>query len=1028
MGDASLDREITSLRERIAESRPGDVADAASSTGLDATAGRTAWNRIAWKLCRLLLIRYVERGGDPADRDEAVDIVRRVAGASPAVPDARAATVSTVLGVLLVLRVMPAELMRPGRLEMSSVLRLFSGWRPSAGAAAEQDLDDGIVHLTRAMDAGALPARLRPTVQGLLGAAFMLRGTSRGDAKDMERALALMSEAIPGLSPGRAPGPAGAMNGAASGAANGVASGAANGAANGVVGVPDRPGLMRALIGMTADELARIDGSGAGGRAAALPRTDHALETLGKAWAALGDHSSGAFVAAELCAMLARRAHLAGRYADLNEAWKHVANALTAMEQDDHLLRHHPVYDDFLRTLAGMTVSSAALTFDHEKIDALVDLGRRVTARPGTDPGTRARDHFLAGTAMALRGLRDGSRADEAAAIDQLRRAAEGLPPGDDIALSAVGVLGGLLFDRHGRARNPAAADFYFARASEILRNCAMEGDGLDSTEELAVLGMGAYVRAVHGWRTADAERLDEALRELGPLVRRMPDDFPSRGGIHSILGIALVVRALLRGELDGDNEGLGILEEEAERAAADLLSGRTEGPGAHGLGAHGPAVDIPGPLVRGGYALIARTLLTGDDARLDRGIELLGLSLEAHRGGGAMPVGSGRLHGALGSAHLARRARRAGRGEDGDADFRAGVHHLERARELLKGRPGDPAKAAVLGQLARLYRERGDIEEAVSAGFAALGAYADDVMLRAGPESARAVAQGAADLAHVLAGWCLAEDRRRDAVAALELGRELVVHTATETRGLPEMLDALGRAGAAAEWRAYFAKAPRAGGKAAEMLGELLDLEPPDDLREHTLGLLLDGTGVVPFHAVPSMAEMAAALRATGSDALVYLMYGPDGTSGRALAVRATGELSSLELPSLNTGRKGLLVSFAEAKSALRQACPAEHGEALSRFGVALQSLCAWAGEVVRPLLDHVDGWGLGREPRLTLVPYGDLDLVPWHAARLGAGPREVILRQAVITYRASARHLVDGAARRAFALQGQGVITDAH
>jgi len=67
-------------------------------------------------------------------------------------------------------------------------------------------------------------------------------------------------------------------------------------------------------------------------------------------------------------------------------------------------------------------------------------------------------------------------------------------------------------------------------------------------------------------------------------------------------------------------------------------------------------------------------------------------------------------------------------------------------------------------------------------------------------------------------------------------------------------------------------------------------------------------------------------------------------------------------------------------------------------------------------PLLGHAAGWRLGRPPRLTLVPCATLGLVPWHAARTppaADGTRRYACQEAVLSYAATGRQLIDAARR---------------
>ncbi|RKS77158.1 CHAT domain-containing protein [Actinomadura pelletieri DSM 43383] len=935
-----------------------------------------------WGAVHASLNRYAEQGG-AANLAAAIDALR---GHAEPGGEEHGALANLTLGILLLLRIMPEGMMTLGEPDAASALRLFSDWTPLKDDAARGDLKEGIFRLRRGLDDDHLPAGARPLGRMCLGTALMLRaglGMEGTDASaDFGQALSLIREA---QSAGSLP--------------------------DSIAGI--RPhGLLQTLTGLTAGKLAADERERGIDPAIVRARLETSLDALGKAQAELADHAFGAFVASELGATLAQRAVITGQVNDLDKAWKQVSDALAEMDRSDHLLHGHPVHDDVLRTLAGLAVSNAAYTFEPARIDELVELSARVRKRTvSSDPRVKARDDFLAGMIWMLRSLRDGSRADESVAIEHLRKAAEGIHPDDDLALSVVGVLGALLFDRHGRKGgfdDAAAAGLYFETAARVLREREDGERGLGSLEEVAVLGLGTYVRVVRGWRVRDADLVEAALADLRPLAAGLPDDHAWRAVVRTALGIGTIARAVLRRESEGIGVGAGILAEEAERAAAGVSEGSMPGRMA------ALVADTAGRLMRGGGALAAWAIISDDGPRLDRAIELIELSLDERLAAGhPAPATPARLHWALAVARLVRRDRLRGLGQDAQDDLWSALASLERARELTDGHPGDPARAAVLQRLARLYREIGDTDRATDAGMAAMRAHGQDVLVQSDPESALTVARGAAPLARAMAAWCLAVGRHEDAVAALELGRGLVLHVATETRTLPEVLKPI-RPDLAERWQVELASAPSTAAwenngeetPATELLGELLQSEPPNDLRSQTVEVLNDQV-----RTAPSIESIARALRLVDTDALAYLIRDPDGTAG-ALVIRATGTTSWVPLPALKDDGAGTLAEFVSAADAVRMATADD--AAVARRDAAIGALCGWAGAAFRPLLDEVLGWGLAGTPRLTLVPYGDLGLVPWHAATLGADGRRVVLHEAVITYAVSARQLIDVAGRR--------------
>lgn len=199
---------------------------------------------------------------------------------------------------------------------------------------------------------------------------------------------------------------------------------------------------------------------------------------------------------------------------------------------------------------------------------------------------------------------------------------------------------------------------------------------------------------------------------------------------------------------------------------------------------------------------------------------------------------------------------------------------------------------------------------------------------------------------------------------------------------------------------------------------------EPPSDLRYRVLAALRGTAAETRLLHAPPIAELAASLRACGSDALVYLFPATELAPGRALLVRAgpdaDARLDQIELPELRTGADSPLARYAVAD---------RRGEQAERsWQAALDALCDWAWPAAMgPLLDHVAGWGRKRVPRLTLVPCATLGLVPWHAARgsgAAGGPRRYACQEAVLSYVATGRQLVDVARRERLPLDASPVL----
>ena len=254
------------------------------------------------------------------------------------------------------------------------------------------------------------------------------------------------------------------------------------------------------------------------------------------------------------------------------------------------------------------------------------------------------------------------------------------------------------------------------------------------------------------------------------------------------------------------------------------------------------------------------------------------------------------------------------------------------------------------------------------------------------------------------------------------------MLHAATSTADLPELLDASGREDLAGEWRQlaeYQVDEPWDTDGDSGTLGSLLaddSLAVPSDLRDRTLGVLDDEALVTP----PGHVEIAAALRRNGSDVLAYLLPPGDGRQGQALLVTADGgEPRAVPLKELTAAGSGPLDEFAAAQESMLAA--PDSLPTRIQWADKLGKLCDWAWTtVIGPLLDEMPRVAPNAIPRLVLVPVGRLGMVPWHAARRPAeGTRwRYAIEDAVFSYAASGRQLAEVSRRSALPLAGSPVI----
>ncbi|MGW5213055.1 CHAT domain-containing protein [Streptomyces sp. NPDC004051] len=351
------------------------------------------------------------------------------------------------------------------------------------------------------------------------------------------------------------------------------------------------------------------------------------------------------------------------------------------------------------------------------------------------------------------------------------------------------------------------------------------------------------------------------------------------------------------------------------------------------------------------------------------------------------------------------------------------------------------------------------DLPAAVAAARRSLRAVADEVLLQLGVRHGLRVARRGADHGCTAASWALAAGRVDEAVDCLEAGRSLVLAAAAESRSVADRLEALGAVQLADRWREAVAPAAPGTGEtpfsAAEGgAGAGFPVEAvfatggdgprlPGDVRRQALDLLRSGQRETDDM---TPAERVAALRdglvRADVDALVHLLPGGGTDDGAVLLVTPEGPARSVPLSALSVEGRAPLSAFLDAEAERKRvdadtgSSPQEARRAETRWREALDEVCAWAGEVLTPVLDTLDVWpralaesGLAPAPpgggpaaravRLVLVPCGTLGVVPWPAAVLRppaelGGPREVrAFEVSVISHAASGQEFLRASAR---------------
>ena len=339
-------------------------------------------------------------------------------------------------------------------------------------------------------------------------------------------------------------------------------------------------------------------------------------------------------------------------------------------------------------------------------------------------------------------------------------------------------------------------------------------------------------------------------------------------------------------------------------------------------------------------------------------------------------------------------------------ADLDRAISRLEEARAALEPDPGDPFTIPLLRMLARAYRQAGADDRGLrrhrarSIGRSLQHAHARAVLLQSGTRHGIAAARSAGQDALRLVEWCVADGKLDSAIEALELGRALVLHATTVTADIPALLRMANEPELAAEWQA------RALGP-----GDLDEI--PSGLRHRVLTALRNDPAERRLFSTPTVTQIADALRATSTDALVYLIPATAESKGRAMIIRPDRTVEERGLPRLSADNDSPLGCFVEAYRDLMRAEAQDAADVLTvrrRHSLAMDRLCDWAWTAATgPVLDQ-----LAPAPRLVIAPIGILGIVPWHAARrLQSGQARYACAEAVFTICASAQQFIKAVAR---------------
>lgn len=736
---------------------------------------------------------------------------------------------------------------------------------------------------------------------------------------------------------------------------------------------------------------------------------DRAIAVLSEACALLDDGDE-LYVTAlhELGGLVGGRGQLRSDPADLTEGTRLLTRALELTSPDDPQVV----------AVAG-ALSSVMATATHlgmlpaHSFDTVISMVEAVLPQARADPKRQATLYELLGMALTVRAFGSGGDADLDAGIRHLTEAGRLTTDPQERVQILVNLAGALQtrFFQRGELQDAETAVHYLDR---IVAHLA--ADGAQSTASTIELGPAqgalAMARAILSLHRQDLAAMDSAITELETALGSVPRNRPAHAKVLSDLGTARFLRLSLR-----DHPA------ERRQATAELVAAGESFPPHH--------LEFSLLRLKIGAALTVTALVPYSAVGLAAAITWLREGLQS----GARTENRIRFQGALGHA-LHQRFRHEGE----TAALEEALTWLELAREELGDRPGHSIAVPLRLVPARAYRDRAtagrpdepalqspltqtDAERAGTLGLEALRAHAHNVLLQTGTDDALASARSAAQDALEVAGWRLADGAIAGAIEALEIGRGLVLFSATRVTGMPDRLDAMGERELAAQWRSRLGAGADSGpGPPGEFADGLPRAIPPDDLRARTVRALTapgsEGAGLL---APPSIDELAQALQSAGRDALVYLIRGTPQAPGRAILVTDTGGTAVLPLPRLLPGPGDPLSAYVQAHQVLwrlrkAEASQVDEDRAFDQWETALEELCAWAGEcVMRPLLTHVRQCGADHDPRLVLIPVGELGRIPWHAARLSSvgGRPHYVVHDAVISYAAGGRQFVDAVRR---------------
>ncbi|MDQ2879864.1 MAG: CHAT domain-containing protein [Actinomycetota bacterium] len=975
----------------VAESSDEDFAEAVEELTLARGALTTAEDSadswlVRFRLGMVRAFRYLNQGGDAADRDVAVAELSALTS-HPDTSTEQADGCHLTLALLHYLRTAPAGLRRgPELLNADGPARLRD-MIASLGTGNGADTAHAVRrHLDAMSESAAADPQLSMLVRGLRAGTLTHHGTKGDDVStaELNDAVKWLDDATPEFAD---------------------------------CGVANELAILKS--GLRAELTHR-----SGDRAGAAAATDLVTEAV----AALDpDHPLRAVMHNLLGALVGT----IGPADSADESSTRLATMERLLTElpDDHPDRARALTKASALLFNGMTLNRPAVSFDMVR-----EMLNRAIERPAADDVNDSLNHFMLGVLNGFQGVIEHDMDLIDSGVGLLKKAIEAAPEGHQLRGMIGPGLGGLFYGRAllgGDLENYDAAEFYSGYAELAPVDEDPESTRLRHTMRALGDYLAASAKLARNRHNLDPVLLDQTIEKMTAAIEILPEDHYLRGEISANIDALLLVQNGHGLAVDRDVD-LTSVNPEILRVHVEPLLAKA---------AHAPEERFDHAFDTGiaAMALVGPAFLARDRHSLDRGISMLaGVCATRELSAQERLSALGCLSMSLRMRYqLFRRPR----------DLNNAIDRLEQAELLIQQSPPDGADTApILNLLGDCYHERADPhrrdrQRAVEAGLQALRERANDVLLQNNSERAVDTAIAASGEAADVARWCLAAGRNETAVQALELGRAIVLHFATIDAGIPELLRQGGYPALATEWEAASNRTSRTGelpwnlGRderdakgqdrraraAAELMANLGSgkVAIPSDLRHRvveavegteTYGRLLDP---------PSVADITAALAATESSALIYLLPADEGRPGLAMIVHADGTVAPRELPGLRCDADTVFDALRRAHRALQAVVPesVEEEKARQYWQARLNDVCDWAWTAAMGEVLSVLGRPQGGHPiRLILVPLGELGMVPWHAARrrVPGGERRHACQDAVITYASSARQFVDTSRRR--------------